>query len=221
VEEVVQRHRQSVPEILQSMTSDLFGGHGFGATRDQEYSAFLDNLKACDDCALREGATQAVPGSGSLESPLMMVGEAPGAEEDRCGVPFSGPAGRLLERSLAKVGVHRSRIYISNIVRYRPPGNRMPKTGEIAACVRHLLEEIRILRPRIIAALGAVAAQTLLGTKEGLKSLRGRYVELGEFRIFPMYHPAFALRNLERDPSILAVFETDLRRVCADAGLAA
>ncbi|MBV8881153.1 MAG: uracil-DNA glycosylase, partial [Planctomycetaceae bacterium] len=173
----------------------------------------------CDDCGLREGATQPVPGCGALDAPLMMVGEAPGAEEDRCGIPFSGPAGQLLDRSLSKIGVRRSRVYITNVVRYRPPENRMPRTGEIAACVTHLLAEIRIIRPRIIAALGAVAAQTLLGTKDSLRSLRGKYVDAGGFRVFPMVHPAFALRNLERDPSVLASFETDLRRVCADAGL--
>lgn len=182
---------------------------------------FLERLKACNDCSLREGATQEVPGSGSLEAPLMMVGEAPGAEEDRCGVPFSGPAGHLLDRSLSKVGVRRSSIYITNVVRYRPPENRMPRTGEIATCVSHLLTEIRIIRPRIIAALGAVAAQTLLGTKDSLRSLRGRYVEIGESRIFPMVHPADALLNLDRDPGVLAMFEADLRRVCADVGLPA
>lgn len=216
---MVQRIRPKVLEILQSMSSDLFGAQGFGMTRDQEYAEFLGGLKACNDCGLREGATQAVPGHGPLDAPLMMVGEAPGAEEDRLGVPFSGQAGKLLDRSLSKVGVRRSRVYITNVVRFRPPMNRMPLSSEISPCLSHLLAEIRIIRPKIIAALGAVAAQSLLGTKEGLKSLRGRTVEAGAFRIFPMYHPAYALRNLDRDPSVLAVFETDLRRVCADAGL--
>lgn len=189
--------------------------------RDEAHSRFLQNLKICNDCLLRDGATQPVPGVGPLDAPLMMVGEAPGAEEDRCGVPFSGPAGQLLTRSLSKIGVSRARVYITNVVRYRPPGNRMPHAAEILACGAHLVEEIDLIRPAILAPLGAVAAQALLGTKEGLKTLRGRYVEARGLRVFPMYHPAFALRNLERDPSILAVFETDLRRVCRDAGLAA
>jgi len=204
-------------KLLESFSSPLFLVEPGNPVR--EHAEFLDGLKTCNDCALREGATQAVPGHGSLDAPLMMVGEAPGAEEDRLGIPFSGPAGRLLDRSLAKLGVRRSRIYITNIVRYRPPGNRTPHASEINACISHLLVEIRIIRPRIIAALGAVAAQAILGTKEGLKTLRGRTVEAGVFQIFPMYHPAYALRNLDRDPSILTVFETDLRRVCGDAGL--
>lgn len=208
-------------EILGSMSSPLFAAGPADVSREQAYASFLEGLRACDDCELRGGATQPVPGQGDLDAPLMMVGEAPGAEEDRSGVPFSGPAGRLLDRSLAKLGVRRSRIYITNVVRYRPPENRTPRTGEVAACLHHLVEEILIVRPRIIAALGAVAAHSLLGTSEGLKTLRGRYVETGSARIFPMFHPAFALRNLERDASILAVFETDLRRVCADAGLMA
>ena len=204
-------------KLLESFSSPLFPVEPGDPVR--EHAEFLDSLKVCDDCGLRGGATQPVPGHGALDSPLMMVGEAPGAEEDRLGIPFSGPAGRLLDRSLAKLGVRRSRIYITNVVRYRPPGNRMPHTGEINACISHLLVEIRIIRPRIIAALGAVAAQTILGTKESLKTLRGRVVEAGVFQIFPMVHPAYALRNLDRDPSILAEFEADLRRVCGDAGL--
>lgn len=214
------RARPKVLQILESLSSPLFDTHtGPSPQRDQEYAEFLDGLKSCNDCSLRDGATQAVPGHGSLDAPLMMVGEAPGAEEDRLGIPFSGQAGHLLDRSLAKIGVRRSRIYITNVLRLRPPGNRLPRTGEVAACISHLLVEIRIIRPKIIAALGAVAAQALLGTKEGLKSLRARYVQAGDFRIFPMFHPAYALRNLERDPSVLAIFETDLRRVCDDAGL--
>jgi uracil-DNA glycosylase family 4 len=209
--------RGKILKLLESFSSPLFPVEPGDPSR--EHAEFLEGLKACNDCGLREGATQPVPGHGSLDASLMMVGEAPGAEEDRLGIPFSGPAGHLLDRSLAKLGVRRSRIYITNVVRYRPPGNRMPHAGEINACISHLLIEIRTIRPRIIAALGAVAAQSLLGTKEGLKTLRGRYVEAGVFQIFPMFHPAYALRNLDRDPSILAVFETDLRRVCGDAGL--
>jgi len=213
--------RPSVLEILESLSSPLFatGPAGAPPSRAEAYASFLAGLRACDDCELRAGATRPVPGHGDLDAPLMMVGEAPGAEEDRSGIPFSGPAGHLLDRSLAKLGVRRSRIYITNVVRFRPPGNRMPHSGEVSACLHHLVEEIRIVRPRIIAALGAVAAQSLLGTREGLKSLRGRAVAAGGTRIIPMFHPAFALRNLERDPSILAVFETDLRRVCDEAGL--
>jgi uracil-DNA glycosylase family 4 len=209
--------RPKVLKVLESFSSPLFPTEAGDPAR--EYAEFLDSLKACNDCGLREGATQPVPGHGALDAPLMMVGEAPGAEEDRLGIPFSGPAGRLLDRSLAKLGVMRSRLYITNVVRYRPPENRMPHSPEINACVSHLLAEIKIIRPRIIAALGAVAAQTLLGTKASLKSLQSRYVEAGVFRIFPMFHPAYALRNLERDPNILAVFETQLRTVCRDAGL--
>lgn len=212
---------EKVEKILDALTTPLFGPDLSRpeARPEEGYAAFLDDLKGCNDCGLRDAATQPVPGHGALDAPLMMVGEAPGAEEDRCGIPFSGPAGQLLDRSLAKLGVARSRIYITNVVRYRPPENRMPRSGEIKVCITHLLMEIRIVRPKIIAALGATAAQSLLGTKASLKTLRSRYIDAGAQRIFPMYHPAYALRNLDRDASILAVFETDLRRVCKDAGL--
>jgi len=213
--------RPNLLEVLGSLSSPFFAAEGAELSRAEAFRSFLADLRSCDDCELRAGATQPVPGHGDLDAPLMMVGEAPGAEEDRSGIPFSGAAGHLLDRSLAKLGVRRSRIYITNVVRFRPLENRIPRAGEISACVHHLVDEIRIVRPRIIAALGVVAVNSLLGTRDGLKTFRGRYVDAGAIRIFPMFHPAYALRNIERDPSILAVFETDLRRVCDDAGLMA
>lgn len=187
----------------------------------ERYAAYLQEFGRCNDCGLRAGATQGVPGEGSLDAPLMLVGESPGYEEDRQGRPFVGPAGRLLDRSLARLGVPRSRVYITNVLKYRPPGNRLPHVGELRACAGHLRREIEILRPKVIGAMGAIAVLGVLRVKKPMKEVRGRRLEVDRIVVYPLYHPAFALRNLDRDPRILEVFQSDLRRACIEAGLIA
>jgi DNA polymerase len=147
------------------------------------------------------------------------VGESPGTEEDRRGRPFVGPSGQLFERTLFKIGISRSQIYVTNVIKYRPPENRMPRVGERRACTGHLRREIEVLRPKVVGALGSVAAQALLGEEVRMKEVRGRKIELLHTIVYPLYHPAFALRNLDRDPQILEIFEADLRRACREAGL--
>ena len=180
-----------------------------------EYEELLQRVKICNDCGLRPRATQAVFGVGPLGAPLMFVGEAPGEEEDRQGEPFVGRAGQLLTRTLKKIGVERSRVYIANILKYRPPDNRTPQFQEMVACMPHLLRQIQFVKPRLLCALGNISAQALLNTKTGITKLRGRYVEAHGVRIFPTFHPAYILRNMGE----VGLFETDLRKVCRDAGL--
>lgn len=174
---------------------------------------------ACGQCGLSRAATQVVMGVGPPGAPLMFVGEAPGREEDRLGEPFVGNAGKLLTRTLEKLGVARSQVWITNVVKYRPPGNRLPRAGEIRACMAHLRREIALIRPSIVCALGSVSAQALLGTKESLARLRGRYAEAHGARVFPTFHPAYVLRAMEYSRGALEAFEADLRQVCRDAGL--
>lgn len=172
----------------------------------------------CDRCGLRSGAAQAVMGVGPLGAPLMFVGEAPGKEEDRLGAPFVGNAGKLLNRTLETFGVARPQVYITNVVKYRPPANRLPRAAEIRACRAHLWREIELVRPKIVCALGSVAAQALLETKANLLSLRGRYIEAYGVQVFPTFHPAYVLRAMEHSRAVLETFEADLGRVCRDAG---
>ncbi|HXG61370.1 MAG TPA: uracil-DNA glycosylase [Planctomycetota bacterium] len=174
---------------------------------------------ACGRCGLSETAAQAVLGTGTVGAPLMFVGEAPGREEDRVGEPFVGRAGQLLNRALEKLGVARSQVYITNVVKYRPPENRLPRAAEIRACMTHLRREIALVRPKVICALGTVAAQALLDTKESLARLRGRHVEVHGVRVLPTFHPAYILRSMEYSRAALQAFEADLRRACRDAGL--
>ncbi len=180
-----------------------------------EFLEFRRKVLACEKCTLARGRTQVVFGAGRPGAPLMFVGEAPGEEEDRQGEPFVGRAGQLLTKTLLKMGVDRERVYIANILKCRPPGNRAPQFEEMAACMPYLLKQIQFVRPRILCALGNVAAQALLNTGKGISQLRGRYFEAHGLKIFPAFHPAYVLRNMREK----GIFEADIRKACADAGL--
>ncbi len=165
----------------------------------------LDELKTAlesfEGCALRQTATRLCFADGSPEAPLMLIGEAPGAEEDRQGLPFVGPSGRLLDRILAWIGLDRRSVWITNAIFWRPPGNRAPTTAELAVCQPFLERQIELLRPEMILFLGGIAARGLLGVGEGVTRLRGReflYRREGAERAIPAmvtFHPAYLLRQ--------------------------
>ena len=138
-------------------------------------------------------------GEGDPDANLIIVGEAPGEDEDLQGRPFVGRSGQLLDRILESVGLHRDDIYITNIVKYRPPGNRNPKPDEIAASEPLLIEQIKLIRPQIIATLGNVPTQYFAGTKEGITKTRGNWFEWNGIRVMPLFHPAYLLRNPSRE----------------------
>jgi uracil-DNA glycosylase family 4 len=158
----------------------------------------LEEIRAemgqCRRCKLYPGATQLVFGEGSPHAALMFIGEAPGAEEDRQGRPFVGDAGQLLNRMLNKMGVPREEVYITNVVKSRPPGNRDPEPDEIAACLPFLQQQIRAIRPKVIVTLGRIAAHALLDTKEPLTKMRGRWQSYDDIRVMPTFHPSYLLR---------------------------
>jgi uracil-DNA glycosylase family 4 len=154
---------------------------------------------AFEGCALKRTAKQLCFADGNPQADIMLVGEAPGGEEDRAGKPFVGRAGQLLDRMLASIGLDRTQVYIANVVPWRPPGNRTPTPQEIAICLPFTLRQIELVSPRFLLTLGAPASQTLLGVKEGIKRVRGRWVEYGALphpvRALPMLHPAYLLRQ--------------------------
>jgi len=180
-----------------------------------EFAKFRDEVLGCRKCGLCETRTQVVFGVGTLKAPVVFVGEAPGADEDRQGEPFVGRAGQLLTQSLAKVGVRREQVYIANILKCRPPDNRTPRPDEMAACLPYLLKQLEWIQPGRICALGNIAVQALLGTTLGISKLRGRYHDFQGRQLFATFHPAYILRNMTQGP----IFEADLRTVCRDAGL--
>ncbi len=169
------------------------------AAAAQDLDELRDALAAFDGCGLKATATKLVFGVGNPQAEIMLVGEAPGAEEDREGVPFVGRAGQLLDKMLASIGLDRGKVYIANVVPWRPPGNRTPTPAEIALCLPFTRRQIELVSPKVLVCLGAPSTQTLLGAKDGIMRLRGRWLDfrLGDRTIpaLPMLHPAFLLRQ--------------------------
>jgi DNA polymerase len=160
------------------------------------------DLGDCRRCRLSEGRTNIVFGSGNPQARLVFVGEGPGYEEDRQGQPFVGAAGQLLTKIIEAIKFTRNQVYICNIVKCRPPGNRNPKPDEIAACSPFLKRQIAAINPDFICTLGGFAAQTLLATKMPISKLRGVFNDYMGIKVMPTYHPAFLLRNPEKKRSV-------------------
>ena len=155
-------------------------------------------VSGCVKCGLHKTRTQTVFGVGDENADWMLIGEAPGAEEDRLGDPFVGQAGKLLDNMLAAVGLsRRTNVYIANVLKCRPPGNRNPAPEEVAQCSPHLLQQIELIKPKLIVAMGRFAAQTLLETGASISSLRGRVHRYAGVPLIVTYHPAYLLRTLE------------------------
>jgi uracil-DNA glycosylase len=182
-------------------------------TRADELRAFADVVAGCTRCPLAGGRTQVVFGSGDPDADLMFVGEAPGFHEDKQGVPFVGAAGKLLDQLLAGIGLTRADVYVANVLKCRPPGNRDPLPEEIEACEAHLWRQIELIKPRVVATLGNFATKLLSGRPTGITRVHGQEQEttLGGRRVllYPLYHPAAALYT----PRMLDVLKSDFARL--------
>ncbi len=169
-----------------------------------------ERIRNCKSCELWKGRKKAVPGDGSPYAEIAFVGEAPGYEEDRKGRPFVGRSGELLVKMIKEVlGLERKDVFITNVVRCRPPGNRTPDKKEIEKCSPYLFEELSVVKPKLVVALGAPAARVILGKDEKISELRGRFFPKGEYMVFVTFHPAYIVRN----PSQMEVFENDFRKI--------
>jgi DNA polymerase len=156
-----------------------------------------ERIRRCRSCPLGAGRRQAVPGEGPSTAAVMLVGEGPGEEEDRLGKPFVGPAGELLTRMLLAIDLPREKVFIGNVVKCRPPGNRNPGAEEIRACFPFLQEQVRLIKPRLLVALGGVAARALTGSERGISEIRGKSFSFERRLVIPTYHPAYLLRSPE------------------------
>jgi len=166
--------------------------------REQKAAALLtlrQELQNCMKCGLGQGRTKLVFGQGDADADLLFIGEAPGFHEDQQGIPFVGRAGQLLTRIIEAIGLTRDQVYIANICKCRPPGNRAPLADEAAACFPFLLQQIEIIRPRIVVTMGNPATQTLLQTREGITRMRGRFTDWQGMEVMPTFHPSYLLRN--------------------------
>ena len=185
-----------------------------------ELGAFATEVAGCTNCRLAEGRTQVVFGVGDPNADLMFVGEAPGYHEDQQGKPFVGQAGKLLDKLLAGIGLERDQVYVANVLKCRPPGNRDPQPDEIEACESHLFRQISLIEPKVVATLGNFATKLLSGKPTGITRVHGAEQEtrLGGRRVllYPLYHPAAALYT----PAMLKVLEEDFARLPAMLGRA-
>ena len=161
----------------------------------EDWNALREEVAACRACDLYRTRTQTVFGVGDTAADLLIIGEAPGADEDRQGEPFVGRAGQLLNAMLAAIGLQREHVYIANILKCRPPGNRDPKADEVNACQGFLRRQVAAIRPRLILAVGRVSAQALLESGEPIGRLRGRLHRYGDTPVLATYHPAYLLRS--------------------------
>jgi DNA polymerase len=175
--------------------------------------SYADEISGCTRCRLAQGRTQVVFGAGSPSADLMFVGEAPGFHEDKQGVPFVGQAGKLLDKLLAGIGLGRHDVFVANVLKCRPPGNRDPQPDEIESCEPHLFRQIELIEPVVIATLGNFATKLLSGRPTGITRVHGQEQEavLGGRKVllYPLYHPAAALYT----PAMLKVLESDFARL--------
>lgn len=173
----------------------------------------LNHLKKitlnCTNCPLHKNKRNLVFGEGSAKAKLVFVGEAPGLEEDLQGLPFVGRAGQLLTKIIEAIGLTRQEVYICNVLKCRPPNNRSPLPEEIAQCAQTLWRQLKLIKPKVICALGKFAAQTLLDSQEPISSLRGKFFEIQGIKIMPTYHPAYLLRN----PNDKKIVWEDMKKV--------
>ncbi|MEE9594624.1 MAG: uracil-DNA glycosylase [Candidatus Hydrothermarchaeales archaeon] len=174
---------------------------------NDELEVIAREIRACTKCPLHESRTHGVPGDGPANALIVLVGEAPGRDEDEKGLPFIGRAGRLLNSALSEAGLAREELFITNILKSRPPGNRRPSKEEVKACLPYLMRQLELLKPAAVGLLGGVATESLLGEKK-LASVHGKVFER-EYKMVPTYHPAAVLRN----PNFREVLIADLRNL--------
>ncbi len=185
------------PSLVPVVTASAMPGGGPGLVDTMDWETLEQTVAACRACGLCEGRRNTVFGVGDRQADWLVVGEAPGEQEDLQGEPFVGPAGQLLDNMLRGIGLARGQgVYIANVLKCRPPGNRNPQPDEVAQCEPYLRRQVALLQPRIILAMGRFAVQSLLGTTEPIGKLRGRAHQYQGVPVVVTYHPAYLLRNL-------------------------
>ncbi len=187
-------------------------GSSQGVDVDMDLKKIAKTIGSCRKCSLHATRTHTVPGQGHPRPELMFVGEAPGADEDEQGLAFVGRAGQLLTKMILAMGFQRDEVFIANILKCRPPDNRPPLPEEMETCLPYLKDQIRLLKPKVIVALGATAVRGLVGL-EGISKLRGNWVKFEGIDLMPTYHPAYLLRNPPAKKDVWMDLQEVLRRL--------
>jgi len=183
--------------------------------KDDSLLKIREDIGECTRCKLHKGRNRIVFGDGNPKARLVFIGEGPGAEEDKQGIPFVGRAGKLLTQMIEAMGLQRQDVYICNVVKCRPPENRRPEDDEVSTCSPYLLRQLDTIAPKVLVCLGAVAAQTLLETNRGISQFRGEWLDWRGHKLMATYHPAYLLRN----PAAKSEVWKDLQKVMAELGL--
>lgn len=181
---------------------------------EDDYAALCRKIRKCRKCGLSRGRNHAVPGEGSLTADLMFIGEGPGRDEDLQGRPFVGEAGKLLTRIIQAMQFKREEVYITNVVKCRPPKNRNPELDEMDQCRDYLIRQIEMIQPKIIVTLGNVPTKYLLKTNTGITSIRGTFQTFGNIQVMPTFHPSYLIRRKENKKEKRMVWE-DMQKVMA------
>jgi DNA polymerase len=187
------------------------------AAGKDDYAALCRKIRKCRKCRLSRERTRAVPGEGSLTADLMFIGEGPGRDEDLQGKPFVGEAGKLLTRIIKAMHFKREEVYITNVVKCRPPKNRNPELDEMDQCRDYLIRQIEMIQPKIIVTLGNVPTKYLLNTKTGITSMRGTFQTFKNIQVMPTFHPSYLIRRKENKKEKRMVWE-DMQKVMAVLG---
>ena len=201
---------QAAPAGPAPQSLSLFESSSATPCQADTLEAIREDLGDCHRCRLSSGRQTIVFGQGNTHAEVVFVGEGPGADEDAQGLPFVGRAGQLLNRMIQLVGMKREDVYICNVVKCRPPGNRTPQPDEIETCSPFLMRQIRTIGPRLVCCLGAPAVRTVLGLKEGITKIRGTFYDYGDIKALPTVHPAYILRN-PREEKLL---REDFQKIC-------
>jgi DNA polymerase len=198
----------------------VISGPALSTAEKQRLLAVMDEteVRGCPKCRLCQTRTHTVFGEGDPDAAIFFIGEGPGENEDRTGHPFVGRAGELLGKMIAGMGLKREQVYIGNIVKCRPPGNRVPMPDEVAACTPYLVRQLEIIRPKVIVTLGLPAARYMLGEpKLAMGRIRGQWHTWRGIKLMPTYHPSYVLRSYT--PEVRGMVWSDLKMVMAEVGL--
>ena len=187
------------------------------SSKDSSYLSLREKIIHCQKCALSQRRKNAVPGEGNLGAELMFIGEAPGHDEDIQGQPFVGRAGQLLTKIINAMQFKREDVYITNVIKCRPPDNRNPHKDEIEKCQSYLLEQLEMIKPRAVVTLGKVATDFFVRSNLGMTALRGNFYEFGGIQVIPTFHPSYIIRN-EGNRKIKKMVWEDMKKVMAFLG---
>jgi DNA polymerase len=202
------------PAAVAAPSSPSLPARGGAAETETRLAEIAARIAGCEKCRLFKSRTRVVPGQGNVAPEILFVGEGPGADEDQQGLAFVGRAGQLLTKIIEAMGLKREDVFIGNIVKCRPPENRVPAPDEMASCLPYLQEQIALLRPKIIVALGATAMKGLFGENVGgITKIRGRWMQYEGIDVMPTYHPAYLLRNPPAKPDVWEDMKAVLARL--------